>query len=794
MQRNLDIARGQAEWDRTPVSHREQIQRARKILENVGLDGNAMPERPRGPDGRRLEPADVLATAENLRKNFDDFLTISKRLETGADDAGNPLAPGAVEELGRQLDNLTSAINSDASTLGQAGTEAGRQLNIFRLLARRGEPKDNKAAWLYHAQKVKGSLLTQDEVAFFTRLIDANDEEELLYQISKMARDNRREKAGTFFRAELLLNPVTHISNVLGNATSLTFRDTRDWIAYGVDLLASKATGVQTKMRPSERYGAQARALRDAAKQSADILGLTGQSRSKFMQGEGARATLRAWSEAVRRGDIRAEDLDKFDIKQVHFENPVVDTLVKVTFSALGAGDRIFRAPAFVGSLADQAKTIASLEGRTGRAARERIAELMQHPTEEMVLEAQAAAERAVFMERGALAKASAELRQWFNRRGEDLGRFVAPAFNQTVGRAVPRLSGVLDDGIPLGDVILPFTTFASNIATWSVRSPYRGVKGVVRLVQAANRQLPAEARVELQREGVEGVAEGLLSTGAIYLGYKLAEAGLLTGPGMTQEKMAYYNTVGGGPNSLKIGDRWIRIDRFAPVTNLLMAGAAMYEARTTEDLDGLHKAIGIIGTAATAPLDLPLMQGTREFLNAVSGLMQMDPRGFGRWASGVAGSVVTPPLVSRAASALDDRERQADSFTERIQARTPFVRNLLPERIDVLGESIPRDGGFSAVFNPAPISQDRTRGDVVRSELQRLRLGIGQPKRQEGESREAYQRRSEIAGARVRAALENLLLTNDYLNATDDERTEMIRREISRIRGQVTRELREGR
>jgi len=760
IQQNLDAVRAAAEWDRTPVTHKATIREARRAVEEIGLDPTKLSD-------SKLSPAGVLGLAQRVQQNTDELATLSNALVRGTKDDGSPFTLDELSAMQQRVDDLTEMVNNDAAQLGAEGTKAGRQLNIFRLLARRGKPQDNAGAWILQAKKVKGAALTDTELADLTRLINSGDVGELQYQISRLAPRGglagRTEQAVSLFRSLLLTNPAPHIANVLGNTATAGFREVSDILAVGLDRLIAKvvpnAVGV-TKANPLMRYGAQARASWKAAKEARFILGLSKESLKPLKKGDGARAALRAWAERIRRSGFSEDELQKLDFRRVHFDNPAADVLSKLSFVGMEASDRIFRAPAYAGSLADQAATIAAREGLRGKALRKRVAQLMKNPTEEMVLQAAIDAERAVFMERGELAKRFGKFRDLFG---------------------------------PVGGFLIPFTTFPSNLAQRLITelSPIGTMRGAAKIARIAMGSVPEELISQEQRRAVELLANSTLASGGPFLlGYMLSQMGLMTGPGMTPERRARYDTLGGKPNSIKVGDTWYRIDRLTPIASLMMMGATFHEAQQVEELEGTDKLLAVLGSAAAVPLESSPVQGVRDIVEAFSP-KYAGARGttLGRIGSNIVGSIVTPPLIARAAAAADDRERVADTFSERIQARIPLLREKLPERIDVLGTPVPSRGGLSAfgVFSP---SADRTIGDPVRAELARLNVGLRPPQRKKDETGQDYQFRAELYGRQAERDLLRVMLSEEYAFASDDRKKDMLRAALSSSRSRLTRAL----
>ena len=229
------------------------------------------------------------------------------------------------------------------------------------------------------------------------------------------------------------------------------------------------------------------------------------------------------------------------------------------------------------------------------------------------------------------------------------------------------------------------------------------------------------------------------------------------------------------------VGPAWI--------PSLMMMGAAMHEVQES-GLEGIDAFAGAVGAAAAVPMELSPVQGIRNMLDIVTlsdGSGGVRGSKAGRIIGNVVGSAVAPPAIAATARALDDRQRVAETFGERIQARVPGLRNRLPERIDVLGTNIPSRGGLSAYGITGPV-ESRTGESPVRAEIARLGVGLRPPARQKDETAAEYTSRAQIYGQQAEVELMSAMMTAEYLMASDEERKEILKRTLASSRQRLTR------
>jgi hypothetical protein len=169
---------------------------------------------------------------------------------------------------------------------------------------------------------------------------------------------------------------------------------------------------------------------------------------------------------------------------------------------------------------------------------------------------------------------------------------------------------------------------------------------------------------------------------------------------------------------------------------------------------------------------EYPFLQGMKGAINAIQ-----DPANAGsHLISSKLGSFV-PTFVSDVASLADTRRRDvrsdggtADAAAAAIAARTPGLRNRLPERKDVLGR--PQRQSASAVINPGIGSPAKEDSDPIIRELVRNRVAISEPKRAAGETLDEFRLRREILGREIERQLGREIRSATYRALkTEEER-----------------------
>src|SRR5262249_35799035 len=135
-----------------------------------------------------------------------------------------------------------------------------------------------------------------------------------------------------------------------------------------------------------------------------------------------------------------------------------------------------------------------------------------------------------------------------------------------------------------------------------------RGTLGIARGI-AGKAFTPAEERAFAQLFG-----RGAIGTGLIALGWKLGEAGLMTGMFEDEPGKSARDVAAGRPSgALRIGNSWHQVTGFAPVGNLMALGASLnreFEQSREPEGKQLPEALG--GVLQNFAMEQPLLQAAQ--------------------------------------------------------------------------------------------------------------------------------------------------------------------------------------
>lgn len=264
-----------------------------------------------------------------------------------------------------------------------------------------------------------------------------------------------------------------------------------------------------------------------------------------------------------------------------------------------------------------------------------------------------------------------------------------------------------------VGRLIVPF-----------IRTPTNILKTAIAYTPAA--ALRSEVREQLAAGGKDAaMARGRMLVGsAIGMGIlALAADGLISGAGPEDPRERELLMRGGWqPYSIKVGNQWLKYNRFDPLATVMGLTADMYELSGYMKRGELEKIPAMLVTA------LALNLGDKTFLRGVTDFAQAytDPKRYlERWANQFAASHV-PTLVAQVARAGDPYMRQSQTLMDSVRERVPGVREKLAKRIDIGGDPIQSK---SRVFgSPIQVSEQRT--DPLAKAMLQLGLLKGKPGR----------------------------------------------------------------
>ena len=325
-----------------------------------------------------------------------------------------------------------------------------------------------------------------------------------------------------------------------------------------------------------------------------------------------------------------------------------------------------------------------------------------------------------------------------------------------------------------LAEGVVPFVKVPTNVFQAIIEYSPAGVAiGSARIAADAIFKKSMDAKA--QRMYSQLIGRGLVGSGLMYLGYKAAEAGLMTGFRDEQDTGGRTADAAAGhpQGALYIGNnKWAQVGRISPGGNLLVIGASLYR-EGNRPLKDISKQTGNLYAAATqSVMEMPFMMGAENLLAAVKNPSQAEQH-----LKRQLGTVV-PAIVARGAAAMDpyQRETKGQGPLAGVKARFPGWRQTLPPRADVLGRPLPEAGIGPLGRFADPFRTVEERQDPVSREIVRTQFSIGVPQIKTGEERPTYLLRSQLAGELYRQKLADVIATPDYQEATDEVKREMLK------------------
>lgn len=331
---------------------------------------------------------------------------------------------------------------------------------------------------------------------------------------------------------------------------------------------------------------------------------------------------------------------------------------------------------AYQSSLYNLAATEAKNQGLHGDVAQSFITDFVKNPSKEAVSVAQEEAKHMVFQNRTQAGEALSKTQQGTGV-GSKVSQFLAPMTQ------VPSAIG-------------------TEVANYS---PAGAVKTIVEALSSSKK---TGWTPQVQRNFVQGIGRSITGTALLYLGTKMAQAGIITTAYPSDQKTRdEWALEGKTANSILLGGKWRLLGSLGPAGSALILGAYWQKG-----MDGNKKTPGNLANAAiqtgvgglASQADQPYVTGISSAANAI-----VDPeRSALSFAKQAAGSFV-PTLVSTTATATDPNAGRVQSgVLQAVQAKLPGLREQLPPTTTVFGTQPQRTGSpFVNAIDPFYSSND---------------------------------------------------------------------------------------
>lgn len=665
---------------------------------------------------RSLSDADVVALRNLINQNS-DFIAKNSEV-TFTDKAQNKIHQ-------QKLRAADAQINDAVSKLIGGGTEAGRTVSAFRILANKTM---DPAFWYQKAQKNRGSELSPEHKAQINDLINNNDRSGLAMYVAGLRNPSGWEKLSTLWKAGLLTNIPTHVGNIAGNVGNLATKGVADLVGTGLDKGISLFTGKRTKtVSPIEAV-------------------------------KGLGTGIKKGYNLLKTGVDPDELLGKYDVHgEVNFGDgflgKAANAYTRGVFRSLGAEDAVFKGFHERGALANQAKLIALNEGLKGKAYQERVQQLLANPTEEMKMQAVEDAKVATFNNDNILSKKIGGLKAGRNKDDS----LASKAFATAV------------------DVTIPFVKTPTNVVARIAEYTPLG------LLKLAAGQINKNTRG--QKRFVEDFSKVVTGAGLMYLGSQLAKQGDLTGSlPADQKERDQWQAEGKQANAIRIGGTWYQLNKITPI-GYLLGLAADYENGNAEGKDlGTNVATTALKGAKNLT-DQTFLSGLSGTLKAVN-----DPeQNAASYLKQTVGSVV-PALFGGIARATDPNVRVTDGVLDAIKAKIPGLSQTLAPRLNIFGEEVKNQDPVTSLINPFRPQEDKS-NDPLLKELRTQGINIGLPSEKMFNTSlnpDEYARYQKVQGGILKSVLSTITNSTEYKQASAAEKQAIIEKTVTSVRSKV--------
>jgi len=673
---------------------------------------------------------------------------------------------GAVDEATKtmSLAQAAAAENDIARLVGiQTGAraEAGRGLRVWRQIA---EETTDPGFWLGRATQKAGGRLPGDKAlelnGILKQIADATDDKaKSLGKLALAKWMNQFEEHGVidvalaFRKAGLVSGIKSHARNLGGNALFAATREVSQIPEYIADVAFSMFSKQSTIAPP-------------------------GLNVHRGMHAAATQGLKEAWE--VRKYGTTLDAAKKFDLGYGELNSKVfgggkidkaINGWVNGNFRVLGAEDKIFRSYAFQRALDDGARTRAKtmqLQNKlpSGESVSSYAKQLAANPPKDLTADAMYAADYAVLANKNKLAS-------WINS-GKQSGQAMRVSL----------------------DLVMPYVTTPTNIIARTieytplntalevgkaqgsaVRAVWDGTRNG-RSIKEAHKMIAESFTPEQQKALSQAIGRGATGSALMYMGYTMASKGTMTGfPAESPGERAIDMASGKQPMSYKTPDgEWRKFNEYAPAAPLLITGASMYENSTREMDDESKRSSLLLKGAIRGLKDLPLLQGT-ETIDRVMESPATAPKAYLREQLGT----WVPTIVADFARGADDKVRttylKGAGVLDSVKERLPGLRKDLPALRDAFGDEVKSD--IRHTYDPGMPRKES--GDRVRTEMERLGMGLTKPRQEDEQSNEDYLLEQEVVGKMIHKDLAPLMNSPGWESKPDELKKLIVERIVRR-------------
>ena len=699
-------------------------------------------------------------TAEMARKNTDG-LTYEQKVFRAENKLNSNQKVTAVDIAEAQMALLEANERGDIKTylnlqqdIAIMGTELGQAVQAMSMIQRmspdgqiamlnkivnRNQKLGNKTfdGVQMNEELVQKVLDSYDDASHTTYNKEQMDQavDELKQDIANQMKVSRTEKVNAWRYLSMLGNPKTHIRNVVANVAMTVVKQTKDTLSAVGESAAQKVGLIDQSQRTRslKRASKDVKALADVAYQETF-------SKTK---------------------DHKYNEMTELESKRKIFNNKALEAVRKFNDAALSAEDQAFKKINFKKSFSNYltAQGITTTE------------QINQNPA---IVEAA----KAFALQEAKVATFNQE-----NQLANKITSFdkMNPAARVIRGAIIPFARTPLN----IAKTGLEYTPGLGFVTTYSdFKKAPQNMKGAVL---------------------IDGISKQITGSSLALLGYALAKSGILTGSAGDDKEDKFEKDQGAKMDySIKIGDTSYDLSWLSPSSMPLFVGARMYEILDKQE--ELNENVIIESLAST--LDpLSELSCISSFTQVLKSYNQNGSMGMISDMAKKTGqnyiSQFIPTVSSQFARVFDDTKRTTNAdrnagnkFTQetirQLQYKIPGLRNMLPESTDVFGEERKENENIvvraiESFLSPANSKKDTMskeskelvrlykvtgNDDVLPSAMQKY---INFNNNKYDLSSKEYNRFKKDYGTAFNDNLRELMDSDAYKDASDDERADMI-------------------
>jgi len=338
-----------------------------------------------------------------------------------------------------------------------------------------------------------------------------------------------------------------------------------------------------------------------------------------------------------------------------------------------------------------------------------------------------------------------------------------------------------------LGDNLFPFVKTPSNVIATGLdyagagipKAMYKTYKAI-RTGELGNKQVMQSITRDLVRSGL-----GL--TGAVMIASQLKDEDFVGAydPARSQiEQLRNSNY-----NAIRVGNKWISVDWLGP---LAVPVTSMMYARKYGKKGWGERIFQYGKGTGTAVLSLPVISDIYDYVksNAFKQNQTIEEMTgeSGDYMTNFVYSRLVPSFMSDLAKATDEKERVTGKGLESIKAKIPGLRQTLPEKKNIFGETIIGEPAWSDILFGSRIKTDKE--DATVSEINRVSVSTGKginftdwdkssgktlAQFKEKKGQKVFDEAKVLYGERLKKRLEEEMNKPSYKKLNDDEKLKII-------------------